>query len=318
MNRRSFVQQSAALSAVMIGWSALRQAASAADLPEGVPEGSVEANVVGYIDGDKFKVTIEDKGETVLLISANAPESGDCFFDKSSERLESLLPMGATVYLEQDGESRDGKDRLLRYVWLPRDGKKAMLVDERMIADGFSTFAPRDGHDKRDARLKKAEQLAKDEKRGMWADGACDAGESGEEEPAKLGSGDNPAPIGTTLTTDGQEITVTSAYFTYEFGFVTPKGGYVFLVLETSIRNVDDAVHGYEESRFSAKDLDSGAEFDDTFTFADAPLGSGELSPGEYVYGQVVLEVQESAKNVRIKYDAKFIGGGEVYWLMTR
>ena len=89
------------------------------DLPDGVPEGSTEANVVGYVDGDKFKVTIGDKGETVLLISANAPEPGDCFFDEASKRLESLFPMGATVYLERDGESRDSKDRLLRYAWLP-------------------------------------------------------------------------------------------------------------------------------------------------------------------------------------------------------
>lgn len=82
------------------------------------------------------------------------------------------------------------------------------------------------------------------------------------------------------------------------------------------ITNVDDDTHGYTEARFSAKDLDTDANFDDTFAFSDQPLGSGELSPGEYVIGQVVLEVQETATRIRVKYDPKSIGSGdEVYWL---
>jgi len=36
------------------------------------------------------------------------------------------------------------------------------------------------------------------------------------------------------------------------------------------------------------------------------------------VSGQAVLEVQETATQVRVKYDAKTLGGGEVYWLVPR
>ena len=60
---------------------------------------------------------------------------------------------GKTVYLEQDSTDKDGKDRLLRYVWLPREGKKAQFIDERMVADGFATFKPRDDNGRRDERI---------------------------------------------------------------------------------------------------------------------------------------------------------------------
>jgi len=111
---------------------------------------------------------------------------------------------------------------------------------------------------------------------------------------------------------------VSSAFFTYEYGFSTPKGGYVFLVIEATITNADDDEHGYAGNRFSAKDLETEAEFDDTVTLTDGGLGSGELSPGEYVYGIVVLEVQETGGPIRVKYDAKSVGEGEVYWVVDR
>jgi endonuclease YncB( thermonuclease family) len=154
----------------------------AQELPEGVPAESEPATVTDFIDGDKFVVEIGGRDETVLMISANAPEEGRCFFNASSKHLRELIPRGTEVYLERDGEDRDGKDRLLRYVWLPREGKKAQFIDERMIADGYSRFTLREGHSKRDARLKKAEKIAKSEKRGMWADGACSGGSASTEQ----------------------------------------------------------------------------------------------------------------------------------------
>jgi endonuclease YncB( thermonuclease family) len=317
MNRRSFLRVGATASLALAGFVRFTERSSAADLPEGVPVGSAKATVIGHIDGDKYAVSISGSNETVLMISANAPEEGDCFYKASADRLKSTIPVDTVVYLEHDGEAKDGKDRLLRYTWLPRDGKKAMLVDERMIADGYSTFKAREGHSSRDARLQKAQNIATSKKRGLWADGACEP-KVEPTEPPKLGSKGDPAPIGTTLTTDGQEITVTNAYFSYDFGFVAPKGGYVFLVVESAIKNIDDSGHGYAEDRFTAEDMQSGADFETTFTLADSPLGYGDLSPQEYVSGQVVLEVQESSTQVRIKYDAKTIGGGEVYWGISR
>lgn len=177
MKRRTFLGSiGAAVSAVGLHRGSRR--AGAQELPEGVPTGSQRATVTDFEDGDKFVVTVDGEEATVLLISANAPEKGRCFFKASSKHLRELIPRDTEVYLERDGEDRDGKDRLLRYVWLPREGKKAQFIDERMIADGYSRFTAREGHSKRDSRLRKAEEIAKAEKRGMWADGACSGGSS--------------------------------------------------------------------------------------------------------------------------------------------
>lgn len=141
--------------------------AQAQDVPKGIPTGAQAATVTGYEDGDKFKVKIGDDDETVLLISADAPEEGECFADKSAKQLKKYLPKGKTVYLERDKDDRDGKDRLLRYAWTAKDGK-VTFVDERMIANGFSTFKSREDNNKYDSRLEKAETKANKGKRGLW------------------------------------------------------------------------------------------------------------------------------------------------------
>jgi endonuclease YncB( thermonuclease family) len=302
-------------------------ASSAQDLPEGVPDGAEKAEVVAHIDGDKFKVRLNGKEETVLLIAADAPEMakddnlGECFATESANRLEDLLPEGATVYLEKDGEDRDGKERLLRYVWLPRDGKKAQFIDERMIADGVSTFKPREGHSKRDGRLQKAEQLAKDENRGLWA--ACGGGHVEITPVPKLGTGDNPAPMGTSLEADGRRITVDGAYFTPSYGFFTPQQNFEYLVINVTMENISESgkTHAYNELCFAAKDLDANADYDDSFLNpSDIPFGSGDMLPGDVVSGEVVLEVHQGAANIRIKYQTgpSCIGGKTVYWVVTR
>ena len=316
-----------ALVVVMLTFGSLAtltpRSVSAQALPDGVPTGSVEAEVKGHEDGDKFSVDIDGETETVLLISADAPESDECFGDKAASRLKKLIPKGTTIYLEKDSDDRDGKDRLLRYVWLPREDASARLIDERMVADGYSTFKSREGNTKYDSRLKKVEKTAKSEKRGLWED--CGGGHvevtpkpKATEAPV-LGEKDLPAEIGTTLETDGQSVAVQEAFFSYDYGYGTPKGGYVFLVISVRIENVDDEDHGYEEGRFSARNAETDAEYESTFTLADQPLGSGELSPGEFVFGQVVIEVQDTPAPLLIRFDPSFIGDGdEVYWSVAR
>ena len=216
-----------------------------------------------------------------------------------------------------DKDDRDDKDRLLRYVWVEREGAGLpYLLNTKMVREGYATFNPKGDNHRYDDRLQVAEDQAKEAEAGLW--GTYGGNHVAIVPEPELGSGDLPAPLGTMLTVDGQEITVSDAFFSYDYGFSTPQGGYVFLVFTATIKNVDDDDHGYDDARFSARDLDTEATFDDTFTLADQPLGSGELSPGEFVFGTVVLEVQDTSQRVRIKYDAKFIGEGEVYWLVLR
>lgn len=89
-------------------------------------------------------------------------------------------------------------------------------------------------------------------------------------------------------------------------------------VTHNKAQNVDDENHDYSGFRFSARDMDTGAECDDTFAAVENALSTDDLSPGEYVTGQVALEVQETATNVRVKYDVSAVGGDNLYWLVPR
>jgi endonuclease YncB( thermonuclease family) len=313
----------AAFVAVPLSMATPRGAQAAASPPKGVPAGATAAQVWGYIDGDKFKVRIDGQTEELNTIGADAPETdkgdfGECYAKEASDRVKTLLAKKATIWLEQDDVDHDGKDRLLRYVWVVGDdGAKPSMLNEGLIREGFASYASSGDNKRYDARFKKAQDAAKKAKTGLW--GACDGAHDKLQHEPRIGDPNQPAPLGTGVETDGQSITVSDAFFSGDYGFSTPKGGYVFLVITARIENVDDGDHGYEDSRFSARDLDSDATFDDTFTLADQPLGSGELSPGEFVFGTVVLEVQDTSTRIRIKYDPKLMGDGdEAYWLVTR
>jgi hypothetical protein len=139
--------------------------------------------------------------------------------------------------------------------------------------------------------------------------------------PPRYGSADNPAQVGETIEMDGLSATLISGFYTYEYNFGTPRGGYVFLIAEVQFQNVGTETMDYDSFSFAAKDLDTNADFDDTFVFLDTPLDRGELSPGEYVYGQVAMEVQETSTNIRVKYtpDLGIFGSDEaIYWLVPR
>jgi hypothetical protein len=143
-------------------------------------------------------------------------------------------------------------------------------------------------------------------------------------EPTELpryGSADNPGQIGDMLEVDGLAATALSGFYTYEYNFSTPRGGYVFLILEVQFENVSDENIDYNSLHFAARDIDTEIDFDDTFALLDTPLGSGELSPGEYVYGQVALEIQETADSVRVKYTVSpgiFNDSEAMYWMVPR
>ena len=144
---------------------------SAQSLPAGVPDGAERATVTGHVDGDKLKVSVNREGETVLLAGIDAPEPGECFAKESADRVEDLLPEGTRVYLLRSGDDRDGKDRLLRYVWVPQEGKDAYLLNTKLVRDGFAGFDDRHDNPRYFERLDELQGEARDADRGVW--GAC-------------------------------------------------------------------------------------------------------------------------------------------------
>lgn len=196
------------------------------------------------------------------------------------------------------------------------------MINTKMIRDGFASFQSKEDLTFRDKAMKKAEEQAKDKKKGLWA--AC-SGPHAEITPIPaLGSGDNPAPVGTPLEADGRRITITSAYFVESYGYFAPQQNYIYLVIEVTMENISDSgkTHPYNELCFAAKDLDANADFDDSFLNpSDYPLGAGDMLPGDVVSGEVVLEVHQNSTQIRIKYSTGEIacaGGKSVYWLVVK
>lgn len=296
------------------------------DRPEGVPAGAVEAEVAGHVDGDKFTIRQDGDAREVLLIGVDAPEvdegpQGECYAAETAGRLEEIVPRGKTVYLLAGGEDTDNKDRLLRFVWVEDDGE-ALFVNQAMLEEGNGSFQAREGNGAFDDDLRAAEEEARDDDAGLW-------GECGENHveivpptpTPELGEEDLPAELGTTLSGGGVAVTTSFNGIYYNFNGSTPRGGYVFLVLDVTIENVDESGdnHGYDEQRFSAEDLDTGADFEhEDYLLGPslAQLQSGDLSTGEYVSGQAVLEVQETATTLRIRYRTANFGGEELHWVL--
>lgn len=162
-----------AIGVALAAVSLLAFGAAAQEPPEGVPAAAVMAVVSGHVDGDKIEVDVRSAEEEVLMIGVDAPEPGECFADEAAERVEELVPEGAVVYLEAGGDDRDGKDRLLRWVWVPgEEGERAYLLNTRLVREGYAGFDPMEDNDKYDDRIEEAEAEAREDERGLWA--ACE------------------------------------------------------------------------------------------------------------------------------------------------
>lgn len=166
---------------------------------EGLPEDAQEAEVSGHIDGDKIFVKVGDDQLELNFIGADAPEPDECHAEESSTAVKRLLKEGTVVYLEKDTKDRDGKNRLLRHVWTAdKSGEKAYLINTKLVRDGLAAFQDKDdGNDKYNARLKKAQQQAKDKGVGIWEN--C----GGPHEPDKEPTGDG---FGFTGTNDFSKV----------------------------------------------------------------------------------------------------------------
>jgi endonuclease YncB( thermonuclease family) len=123
--------------------------------------------VVRVIDGDTLDL---DNGERVRLVQIDAPETGgECYAQKSTQTLRTLLPAGTEVRIVRDRrlDNRDQYGRLLRYVVR---GKQIINV-ELVRRGAASVWFYRGERGKLAARLERTANTARAGKRGAW--GAC-------------------------------------------------------------------------------------------------------------------------------------------------
>jgi len=139
------------------------------------PSSAAETGVVEeVVDGDTLRVRTAGSAEalTVRLIGIDAPERShptlgkEFLSDAAAAHLASLC-LGRTVRMEKDAEETDKYDRLLRYVFLPPDGR---LLNEEMLRAGMARAFTRFPFARKGAFLA-AEGRARREGTGLWKDG---------------------------------------------------------------------------------------------------------------------------------------------------
>lgn len=156
-----------------------------------IPESAIQSEVVPseqkteerklytvskVVDGDTLAVDIDGKQVVLRLIGINTPETVDprkpveCFGSEASTKAKEILT-GKKVQLEADsitGEL-DKYNRTLRYVIL-EDGTN---FNKLMIEEGYAYEYTYNTPYKYQADFKDAQQKAREAKRGLWAEDAC-------------------------------------------------------------------------------------------------------------------------------------------------
>ncbi len=279
------------------------------------PANTVSANPLYALDGEKIVAVIDGEREVVRLICNDAPEpeagenKTEIGFIESRQALTDAVA-GRTLLLESDEEDRDGKDRLWRHVWLLNaDGTNGGLLNQQLLQQGWVTTQEEKTNTKYAAEYAAAAAEAETNKVGVLA-----LADGFHVETERYGGHDAPAVAGETVDVDGVYITLNSYYYSYTDALGSAaKGGYKYIIANFTITNLrGSSKYNYSRYDWAGKDLDTAADYDDAFAFLNSPLESAELSPTEYATGEVAIEVQETATNVRLKHTVS--RGKALYW----
>lgn len=143
-----------------------------------MPPDLPRATVLSAVDGDTLEVQLGTTVETVRLIGIDTPETRDprrpveCFGREAAAETARRAPPGATVALQADPTQgdRDRYGRLLRYVWLPEEGR---LLNLELLIGGFAVEYTYATPYQYQAVFQKAARDARDRGWGLWAATTC-------------------------------------------------------------------------------------------------------------------------------------------------
>lgn len=136
--------------------------------------------VVEVVDGDTIQVAGPDGRERVRLIGINAPEQGECFYDRATAVLQELVA-GSEVRLVRDVSDRDRFDRLLRFVETVDgediDGEHidGGDVNGELVRLGAARSQRFEPDVSRNDLYDELQSEAQEDGRGLWAPDACGA-----------------------------------------------------------------------------------------------------------------------------------------------
>jgi len=133
-----------------------------------------DATLVRVVDGDTIRVMVGGVEERVRYIGMNTPELNTSSpatpepYAEAATDANARLLAGGRLVLEKDVSERDHYDRLLRDVWVKRDGAWT-LVNLALVAEGYAQVSTYPPDVKYADALLAAQRAAREAGRGLWA-----------------------------------------------------------------------------------------------------------------------------------------------------
>jgi len=129
------------------------------------------------IDGDTIIIEFNGVNTTIRLIGIDTPEIKsskqkiECFGEEAFNEVKKILS-GKRIALEQDPSqgNLDKYGRMLAYVFLDN----GIFLNKYMIQQGFAYEYTYNLLYKYQSEFKEVQKIAKEKKRGLWADNACE------------------------------------------------------------------------------------------------------------------------------------------------
>ena len=135
------------------------------------------------IDGDTLEIKLDGEKKHLRLVGLNTPEArnfGDrvkeCFGEEASQKTKAILSEAEELYFEPHTTTYDKFGRLLGYVFYKKKGEEKLRnLAEEVIKAGYGYEYTYHGQKyKYQKEFKNAERLAREQKLGLWAPGACE------------------------------------------------------------------------------------------------------------------------------------------------
>jgi len=161
-------------------------------------DSSVLVKVTRVVDGDTIEI---EGGEKVRYIGIDTPETVDprkevqCFGPEASKKNKELVE-GKMVRLEKDVTDRDKYNRLLRYIYVGDT-----FINLELVKQGFAYSYSYPPDIKYQDQIVKAQQEAREAKRGLWNACPSDSRVSGSvSSPSASTSTKTPTPTSSPAT----------------------------------------------------------------------------------------------------------------------
>ncbi len=125
-----------------------------------------EARVHQVHDGDTITLRLNGRKLRTRLIGIDAPEMRQRPWGRRAKEhlIQIMRRTHWTVYVETDREQQDKYGRLLAYLWT----KKHVLINEKMLADGYAVTLPIQPNTKYSEKFSTAESRARAKRKGIW------------------------------------------------------------------------------------------------------------------------------------------------------